>query len=221
MDDTTALPAEARDADARDRAIETASARGAYWTGSRLFVALSAMIFGSGAFAYFYLHSVDNNTLWHPSGQRPSDFVSISVLTFVVVGAGLFWWYSRSMLAGTANPSDWRVAAGVAAAFFLAAGLVQFWGMTRTGFYPGSSGYASVYVAVMPLFAVYCLGAAYWVETVFARSLRAKHVLSPDEATRDSDDVVSFTGTVVGAKLFVVFVAIVGATFFVLFSVLK
>jgi len=221
VDDSTAAMTEVQAADARDREIESAAARGAYWTGSRLFVALSAMIFGSGAFAYFYLHSVDNNGLWHPSGQRPSDFVSVSVLSFVVIGAGLFWWYSRSLLAGQANPSDWRVAAGVACALFLAAGLVQFWGMTRTGFYPGSSGYASVYVAVMPLFAVYCLGTAYWLETVLARSLRAKDVLTPDEATRDSDDVVSFTGTVVGAKLFVVFVAIVGVTFFILFSVVK
>jgi heme/copper-type cytochrome/quinol oxidase subunit 3 len=218
-----ASPAGELKARERDAALERESARGAYWTGSRLFVALSAMLFGAGAFAYFYLHSLDNNTLWRAPGQRPSDFVSVPVLAFVGVGAALFWLYTWSLDSGTrrTNSADWRVACGVSAALFLAAGLLQLWGMTRTGFAPGSSGYASVYVAVMPVFAVYCLGTAYWLETLLARSLRVRWVLVTDGPNRDSPAQMAFFGSALGAKLFVVFIALVAVVLFVLFSVLN
>jgi len=206
----------------RDAAIERAAARGAYWTGSRLFVALSAMLFGAGVFAYFYLHSLDNNTLWRAPGQRPSNFIAVPVLLLTVVGAGLFWLYTRKLQsAGRGRPGDWRIATLAATIFFLIAAVLQLWGMTRTGFAAGSSGYASVYTATMPVFAVYCLGAAYWLETLFARSLRVRWLLSPEGANRDSADAVAFNGSAVGARLFVVFVALVGGGLYVLFSVLN
>ncbi len=223
MDDIaagTVSPAEA-EANERDATLERASVRGAYWTGSRLFVALSAMLFGAGIFAYFYLHSLDNNTLWRSSGQRPSDFISVPVLVFAIVGAALYWFYTWSLQSGRrTNSADWRVACGASAALFLAAGLLQFWGMRRTGFFPGSSGYASMYVALMPIFAIYCLGAAYWLETLLARSLRVRWVVAPEGSNRDSEDAVSFSGSAMGARPFVLFVALVAAVLFVLFSVL-
>jgi heme/copper-type cytochrome/quinol oxidase subunit 3 len=222
MDETNVAAVSDLTPDERDDAIERAASRGAYWTGSRLFTALSAMLFGAGIFAYFYLHSLDNNTLWRAPGQRPSDFIAIPVLACVVVGAALFWLYTRALHAGKgARPADWRVATGFASALFLTAALLQFWGMTRTGFAPGSSGYASVYVAVMPVFAVYCLGTAYWLETLLARSLRVRWLLSPEGANRESAAAVAFTGSAVGAKLFVVFVALIGGGLYVLFSVLN
>jgi heme/copper-type cytochrome/quinol oxidase subunit 3 len=225
LDETTAGALRPGELEARERdsALEREAARGAYWTGSRLFVALSAMLFGSGAFAYFYLHSLDNNTLWRSPGQRPSDFISIPVLALVGVGASLFWLYTWSLQSGRrqTNSADWRVACGVSAALFLAAGLLQLWGMTRTGFAPGSSGYASLYVAIMPVFAVYCLGTAYWLETLLARSLRVRWVLATDGPNRDSPAQLAFFGSALGAKVFVVFVALVAATLFVFFSVIN
>jgi heme/copper-type cytochrome/quinol oxidase subunit 3 len=207
----------------RDLSLEAVSIRGAYWTGSRLFVALSAMLFGACVFAYFYLHSVDNDALWRAPGQRPSDFVSVPVLAMVLAGAALFWFYTWSWQSGRArtNPTDWRVACGLAAACFLGAGIFQLVSMTGTGFAPGSSGYASVYVATMPLVAIFCLGAAYWLETLLARSLRVRWVLSPAGANRDSRAQLAFVGSALGAKAFVVFVALITVVFFILFSVLN
>jgi heme/copper-type cytochrome/quinol oxidase subunit 3 len=223
VDAVAGSPARGPVSDAEHNAtLEKAAARGAAWSGSRLFVALSAMMFGGGAFAYFYLHSLDSAGLWRSSGQRPSDFISVPVLGLTIVGAILFWLYSRSMLAGRANSADWRVAAGVSAAAFLAAGALQLWGMTRTGFYPGSSGYASCYVAIMPVFAIYCLGAAYWLETLLARSLRLRWVVAAsDGPNADSDERISFAGSAAGAKVFVVFVALLSIVLFVMFSVLS
>ncbi len=93
--------------------------------------------------------------------------------------------------------------------------------MTHTTFFPGSSGYASVYVAIMPVFAVYCLGTAYWLETLFARALRVRWVVSDEKPGRDSMERTMFVGSAVGAKAFVVFVALVSVLVFVLFSVLS
>lgn len=209
------------DAHARDRRIERAAERGAYWSGSRLFVALSAMLFGGGVFTYFYLHSLDSNTLWRLSGQRPSDFISVPVLG-LAVGAGLLaWLYTRWLLRGQrVNPADWRVATGVASGMFLLAGLIQLWGMTRTGFAAGSSGYASTYTAIMPVFAVYCLGAAYWLETGLARSLRARHVMLDEVGEMQQQDRVAFRGSASGAGVFSLFVALVAVATFIMFSVL-
>ena len=215
-------PGEA-EARARDLSLEQTSIRGAYWTGSRLFVALSSMLFGSAVFAYFYLHSLDNDTLWRAPGQRPSDFTSIPVLAMVLVGAALFWFYTWSWQAGRSrtNSADWRVACGVAMALFLAAGILQFASMTGLGWAPGSSGYASVYVATMPLFGIYCVVTAYWLETLLARSLRVRWVLSPEGSNRDDRIQIAFAGSAVGAKAFVVLVAVVAIVLFILFSVLN
>src|SRR5512141_1985017 len=67
------------DTELHNEAIERAAARGAYWSGSRLFVALSAMLYASGTFAYFYLHGLDSSGLWRTDGQQPSDYVSVPV----------------------------------------------------------------------------------------------------------------------------------------------
>jgi heme A synthase len=208
---------------ARDLSLERTSIRGAYWTGSRLFVALSAMLFGSAVFTYFYLHSLDNDTLWRAPGQRESDFVSVSVLAMVLVGAALFWFYTWSWQSGRSrtNSADWRVACGIAAVLFLAAAITQLASMTNLGWAPGSSGFASVYVATMPLFAIYCLATAYWLETLLARSLRVRWVLSPEGPNRDDRIQLAFAGSALGAKAFVVFVALVNIVLFILFSVLN
>jgi len=208
---------------ARDLSLERTSIRGAYWTGSRLFIALSAMLFGSAVFTYFYLHSLDNDALWRAPGQRESDFVSVSVLAMVLVAAALFWIYTWSWQSGRArtNSADWRVACGIATLLFLAAAITQLACMTNLGWAPGSSGFASVYVATMPLFAIYCLAAAYWLETLLARSLRVKWVLSPEGPNRDDRIQLAFSGSALGAKAFVVFVALVNIVLFVLFSVLN
>jgi hypothetical protein len=208
---------------ARDLSLERTSIRGAYWTGSRLFVALSAMLFGSAVFTYFYLHSLDNDTLWRAPGQRESGFVGISVLAMVLVGAALFWFYTWSWQSGRArtNSADWRVACGIATVLFFTAAIIQLASMTNLGWAPGSSGFASVYVATMPLFAIYCLATAYWLETLLARSLRVRWVLSPEGPNRDDRIQIAFAGSVLGAKAFVVFVALVNIVLFILFSVLN
>jgi len=38
------------------------------WTGGRLLIGIFAFLFGSLAFAYFYLRSTNSDDLWRPHG---------------------------------------------------------------------------------------------------------------------------------------------------------
>jgi heme/copper-type cytochrome/quinol oxidase subunit 3 len=194
---------------------------GAYWTGSRLFVAVSVMVFGAGAFSYFYLHSLNNNGLWRPLGQRPSAFISVPVLLLTVAGSLLYLLIARRVQRGQANGNDWRVAALITLTMFVVAALLQFWGLRRVHFFPAASGYASVYVAVMPLFGVWLLIGAYWVEVLLARSLRVRWVISPVGDNANSEEAVEFAGSLDGSRLFVGFLALLSILLYVLFSVLR
>jgi heme/copper-type cytochrome/quinol oxidase subunit 3 len=219
MSDLQSSPAEVAVVDIA--AHERKAALGAYWTGSRLFVAVSAMVFGGGMFAYFYLRSLNGNGLWRMAGQRPSDFISVPVLILTLAASVVYLVSTRRTLRGQGSGADWRVATGVTLLFLLVAAGIQLWGMRRLPFFPGESGFASVYVAVMPLFAVWLLIGAYWVETLLARSLRVRWVTSPVGENADSDEAVAFTGSLEGSRLFVGFLGLLVIVLYVLFSVLN
>lgn len=200
---------------------ERKAALGAYWTGSRLFVAVSVMVFGAGAFSYFYLHSLDNNGLWRAPGQRPSAFISVPVLSLTVLASLLYLAVTRRVQRSQANGNDWRVASVITVLLLVIAAGIQFWGMRRVQFFPAASGFASVYVAVMPLFGAWVLIGAYWVEVLLARSLRVRWVLAPVGDNADSDESVAFNGSLDGSRLFVGFLGLLAVVLYVLFSVLR
>jgi len=202
-------------------AHERKSVLGSYWTASRLFVAVSVMLFGAGAFSYFYLHSLNNNALWRAPGQRPSSFISVPVLVLTVAASLLYVVVARRAERPEARGNDYRVAAGISCVLLLIAALIQFWGMRRLSFFPGSSGYASVYVAVMPLFGIWLLIGAYWAEVLLARSVRVRWVLSPVGENADSDEAAAFAGSLNGSRLFIGFLGLLAVFLYVLFSVLK
>lgn len=202
-------------------AHERKASLGAYWTGSRLFVALSAMAFGGGVFSYFYLRSLNGNGLWRAAGQTPSGFISVPVLVLTLVGSVLYLLSTRRLLRVRSTGTDWRVASGVAAGSLVLAAAIQLWGMRRMPFFPGASGFASVYVAVMPLFAIWLLIGAYWVETLLARSLRVRWLTAPVGENADTPEAVAFNGSLEGSRLFVGFLALLSIVLYVLFSVLS
>jgi len=193
---------------------------GAHWTGSRLFVALSAMAFGGGVFSYFFLRSLNGNGLWRAPGQKPSPFVAISVLVLTLVGCSLYFWNTRRLVNSRGTPTDWRVACVATILMLVLAAGIQFWGMSRLPFFPGSSGYASVYVAIEPLFGVWLLIGAYWVEVLLARSLRARWIVAPAGVNANSPEAASFAGSLEGSRLFVGFLALLCIVLYLLFSVL-
>ena len=194
---------------------------GAYWTASRLFVAVSTMIFGAGAFSYFYLHSLDNNGLWKVPGQHPSAFISVPVLALTLAACLLHLVTSRRVGTDPSRAGDWRVAAAITVVLLVLAAGIQLWGMRRVHYFPAASGFSSVYVAVEPLFAVWLLIGAYWVEVLLARALRVRWLLNPVGDNADTMEAVAFTGSLDGSRVFVGFLAFLSIVLYVLFSVLK
>jgi hypothetical protein len=194
--------------------------RGAQYTGARLFVALSAMGFGGGVFAYFFLRSLNGNGLWRAPGQKISPFIAVPVLVLTLAAAALYFWSSRRLGVASSASIDWRVSSAAAILMLVLAAGVQFWGLSRLPFFPGSSGYASVYVAVEPMFALWLLIGAVWAEMLLARSLRVRWIIAPAGDNADSPEAASFAGSVTGLRLFMSFLALLAVVFYGLFSVL-
>jgi heme/copper-type cytochrome/quinol oxidase subunit 3 len=216
-----APPTEATTFEPVDEAAHLSAAiRGSQYTGARLFVALSSMGFGGAVFAYFFLRSLNGNGLWRPKGQTVSPFISIAVLALTLAGCALYIWSSRRLGRMRSAGTDWRVATAVSMVLLVVAAAVQFWGLSRLPFFPGASGYASVYVAVEPIFALWLLIGAVWAEMLLARSIRVRWILSPVGDNATSATATSFAGSLAGLRVFMAFLALLAIVLYVLFSIL-
>jgi len=169
MAGTTEQPPAGLAREAEEAGFYHEAALNASWTGARL--AIGGMCFGFGAFvfAFFYLRSLNSHGLWHPAGfQNPQGWAGILVLLLIVVSAlvqagGLQW-----IKAG--HKGIWQGGALVALAFGLAAVGIQIWQLNNLPFYPGASGYASVFVGFQPVFVFVAFGAMVWLEILIMRS---------------------------------------------------
>jgi heme/copper-type cytochrome/quinol oxidase subunit 3 len=144
--------------------------RGNLQVGSRLLASAAAFLFISFLFAFFYLRALNSNGQFKPPHTNPSQAYGIAILVCVVAAAVVFDVARRRLDRGVERP--WRTGAGVALALGLAAVGVQVAQYFNLGFGPGSGGYASVFVGWTGLFVFFLLGAIYWIETLFAQSLR-------------------------------------------------
>jgi heme/copper-type cytochrome/quinol oxidase subunit 3 len=211
-------PADFRPVD--EAAHLSAAIRGSQYTGTRLFIALSSMGFGGGVFAYFFLRSLNSNGLWRPAGQKISPFISVSVLVLTLAACALYIWSSRRLGQTRNGATDWRVATAVAILLLVFAAGIQFWGLSRLPFFPGSSGFASVYVAVEPLFALWLLIGAVWAEMLLARSLRVRWIVAPVGENATSVSAALFAGSLGGLRAFMGFLGLLEIVLYILFAVL-
>lgn len=195
-------------------AFEETARVNSYFTASRFLVAASAMLQGGLVFAFFYLRSVNSSGLWRLPHQTPSVILGSLVAVASIAAAGVNLG-GLSRLRKNAR-LDWQVATGIVLLLELFATGMQIWQVTRIPFFPGSSGYASVYVGWAVVNVVFLLGSAYWIETLLARSLR---VGSETGNTSDSDP--SYTAAVEAGAFFLNFVAITEIVIFVLFYIVK
>ncbi len=197
-----------------EAAFEQTAKVNSYFTASRFLVASSAMLQGGLVFAFFYLRSVNSSGLWRLPHQIPSIILGSLIAVAAIAAAGV-------NLGGLSRLRknvrlDWQVSTGIAVFLELFATGMQIWQLTRIPFFPGSSGYASVFVGWAVINVVFLLGAAYWVETLLARSLR---VGSETGNTSDSDP--SFTASVEAGAFFLNFMAVTEIVIFVLFYIVK
>ena len=154
---------------AEDEGYYHESALNATWTGSRLAIGGLTFLFGSFAFAYFYLRSLNSEGRWQGSGfVHPSLWIGTTIMLLAVLSAGVHYFGLQRIKAG--NKKTWQIGAPIALALGLAAVAMQVYQLLDLPFPPGSSGYSSVFVGFYPVFLVVQLAVLLWLEMLLARS---------------------------------------------------
>ena len=154
---------------AEDQGYYHESALNATWTGSRLAVGGLTFLFGSFAFAYFYLRSLNSEGRWEGSGfVHPSLWIGTTIMLLAVLSAGVHYFVLQRIKAG--HKQAWQIGGLIALALGLAAVAMQVYQLLDLPFPPGSSGYSSVFTGFYPLFLFIQLAVLIWLEMLLARS---------------------------------------------------
>ncbi len=160
--------------EAATRAVEEAAfhheaALNTAWTGARLAIGGLTFLFGSFAFAYFYLQSQNSGGKWLPSTTTPPHqyygalIMGLVVLSAIVQTIGL-----QEIKAGRKAPWTWSALAALVLG--LSAVALQVEELLSLPFQPGQSGFASVFTSFYPvaLFTWFC--AMIWLEILYMRA---------------------------------------------------
>lgn len=199
---------------------EMRSAEGAMWTGGHLVIGISAFLFASLAFAYFYLRSTNSENLWRPDRVTAPTAIGAAVFA-LILASGLMNGYGTMRLR-RGQTLDWEVAGWVAIGGGLTALGLQVWEFTKLSFFPGSSGYASCFVAWGILNICLILAGLYWLETLLARWLRLRRAVVEDGGPARSTMPVArlFRANLEACWYFWAFMAFVNLLFWVIFYVI-
>lgn len=169
MTQTTGTPTEGQDPTAEETGFYHESALNAMWTGTRLALGGLSFLFGAFVFAYFYLRSLDSAGRWQGSGYHPPSMLWGTVIMFLVlVGAGVHYAGLQQIKAG--HKRLWQIAGLIALFMGLASVGLQIAELLYLPFWPGSSGFSSVFVGFYPVFLTIVLAVMLWLETLLARS---------------------------------------------------
>jgi heme/copper-type cytochrome/quinol oxidase subunit 3 len=139
------------------------------WTGSRLAIGGLCFLFGSFAFAYFYLQAQNSGGKWLPSTTTPPhQWWGALIMALVVVSAAVQTLGLQQIKAG--RKASWAWAALAALVLGLAAVAVQIVELLNLPFQPGASGYASVFTGFWPVALTVWFCAMIWLEILYMRA---------------------------------------------------
>jgi|SRR5215469_2790699 len=148
------------------------AALNASWTGARLAIGGLTFLFGSFVFAFFYLRSLNSHHLWYPAHfPGPKMWTGVVIMGLIVVSAVAQTLVLQRIKAGA--KSSWISGATVALVLGLVSVALQIWQLTNVAYWPGSSGFASVFVGFYPVFLTIVFCAMVWLETLI---MRARHI---------------------------------------------
>ena len=165
----TATPPPGLTREAEEAGFYHEAALNAAWTGVRLAVGGLSFTFGAFAFTYFYLRSLNSHGMFHPAGFKgPQQWAGAVIMALVVVSAALQYLGLTRIKVG--NKGAWLSSAVVALVLGLGAIGLQVWQLMNLPFFPGSAGFASVFVGETPIFIVVVMAAMIWLETLIVRA---------------------------------------------------
>lgn len=137
--------------------------------GFGLVAGATVMFFFGFVFAYFYLRSLDSNSLWRPAGVEPPSGYGIAIAAALALSAISFGYAAWRVEKGR---EGWVVPSGIALVLGLFACVAQAVEYAHIPFGPQSGGYASVFFGWTALYVVVTLFALYRVEIAFAAGIR-------------------------------------------------
>jgi heme/copper-type cytochrome/quinol oxidase subunit 3 len=167
MAETTAQPPAAMSPDEEEAVFYHESALNSSWTGVRLALGGLSFLFGAFVFAFFYLKSLNSHHLWYTTASHPQSWVGVVVMALVVVSAAVQTLALQRIKAGTKAP--WLAGATLALVLGLVAISIQLWQLADLPFWPGASGFASVFVGFQPVFVAVALCMLVWLEILIVR----------------------------------------------------
>jgi heme/copper-type cytochrome/quinol oxidase subunit 3 len=197
------------------------AALNAAWTGSRLAVGGLCFLFGSFVFAYFYLRSLNSSGKWLGPGYHPPSMIYGTVIMIaVLLSAGIHYAALQQIKGGSKRL--WQIGAATALVLGVGAVVLQILELLFLPFWPGSSGFSSVFTGFYPVFIVILLVAMIWLEILLARS-RAFPAISFVEQPptyREAFAVQRFQSSLSGFTTVWNFLAVMAVLFWVLFYVI-
>ena len=197
------------------------AALNAAWTAARLAVAGLCFLFGSFMFAYFYLRSLNSSGKWlGPGYHAPSMAYGTIVMIALLLSAGIHYAALQQIKAG--NKRLWQIGALIALLLGVAAIVLQILELLFLPFWPGSSGFSSVFVGFYPVFVVVLLSAMIWLETLLARARFIPAISFVEQPPTYSEAflVQRFQASLSGFATVWNFMAVVAVLFWVLFYVI-
>jgi len=197
------------------------AALNAAWTGSRLAVGGLCFLFGSFVFAYFYLRSINSSGRWLGPGYHPPSMVYGTVVMIAVLcSAGIH--YAALQQAKAGHKRLWQIGALTALLLGVTAIVLQILELLFLPFWPGSSGFSSVFTGFYPVLIVVLLAAMIWLETLLARSrfIPAISFVEQPPTYKEAFVVQRFQSSLSGFATVWNFLAVVTVLFWILFYVM-
>jgi len=168
MAETTARPPEAISPAEEEAVFYHEAALNSSWTGVRLAVGGLSFGFGAFVFAFFYLRSLNSHHLWYTSGTHPTVWVGTLIMALIVASAAIQTLVLQRIKAG--NKAVWQAGAIVALVLGLGAVSMTIWQLADLSFWPGASGFASVFVGFYPIYLTIAFCAMVWLEILIMRA---------------------------------------------------
>jgi heme/copper-type cytochrome/quinol oxidase subunit 3 len=211
-------------------------------TAGHLWASTTVFFFVGFLFAFFYLRSVNNAGLWHPKHVTPPLGMGTAIIVCVLLSLVLTWLGLRERRAAVISEEyspdldegrlwAWRLRGLGALGFGIAAVVLQCIQYATIGFGPTEGGYASVFVGWTGMFAVFVLGAMFWLETLLATSFRfrRREGVKPGEAAGDryrieadvADPLVLTLPSLEALTFFMTVLAVVGVVAYILLYAVK
>jgi heme/copper-type cytochrome/quinol oxidase subunit 3 len=148
--------------------------------GARLLASGVVFLFMAYVFAFFYLRALNTNHDFHPAHTNPPTGFGVAILLCVIGSTATFEVARRALADGTG--SAWRTGSLLSWALGLAAVVLQVVEYFNLPFGASGGGLVSVFLGFTVVFGVFWLGAVYWVETLWAQSIRQPSSARPDIA---------------------------------------